>query len=458
MADYDLIIIGGGLSGLASGIRFSRFGGKVLILEQHFRPGGLNSYYKRQGYLLETGLHAMTNYAPPQEKHAPLNRLFRQLKLPRKKFSTHQQICSEINFPDQQLLFSNNRQLLIDQIAEKFPDCLDKFIGLIQKVSDFDAFLPRPWQSARAFLQAEIGNHQLEDMLLLPLMIYGNSEEHDMDLGQFIIMFQSIFLEGFFRPPETIKEFIAMLTDQYEKFGGEIRYRTSVASLVNIDSEVKAVRLENGEEISCDKVLSTIGTPGTASLIDWPINKDDYQGQLSFMESIFILPIETRPKITNDKTIIFYNSRPEFSYCRPVKAIDDSWGVICFPENFQGVKQGPEFQLRISNTANYQVWLDNPRGNYEQLKKESVEQASAVVSKIIGNFQENIVYHDCFTPLTIVRYTAKQAGAVYGSPVKIKDGRTPYGNLFIAGTDQGFLGIVGSMLSGVTIVNQHLLQ
>ncbi|RWX44456.1 hypothetical protein H206_01706 [Candidatus Electrothrix aarhusensis] len=39
----------------------------------------------------------------------------------------------------------------------------------------------------------------------------------------------------------------------------------------------------------------------------------------------------------------------------------------------------------------------------------------------------------------------------------IKSGRTPWSNLFIAGTDQGYLGIVGAMLSGVTIVNQHLL-
>ena len=43
------------------------------------------------------------------------------------------------------------------------------------------------------------------------------------------------------------------------------------------------------------------------------------------------------------------------------------------------------------------------------------------------------------------------------STVKVKDGRTNYDNLFLAGTDQGFLGIVGSMLSGVTIINQHIL-
>ena len=83
MADYQLIIIGGGLSGLAAGIRAARFGQKTLILEQHSLPGGLNSYYVRQGRLLETGLHAMTNCAAPRDKHAPLNRLFRQLGLSR---------------------------------------------------------------------------------------------------------------------------------------------------------------------------------------------------------------------------------------------------------------------------------------------------------------------------------------------------------------------------------------
>lgn len=71
MADYQLIIIGGGLSGLAAGIRAARFGLKTLILEQHSLPGGLNSYYYRHGFLLETGLHAMTNYAQAGDRHAP---------------------------------------------------------------------------------------------------------------------------------------------------------------------------------------------------------------------------------------------------------------------------------------------------------------------------------------------------------------------------------------------------
>ena len=63
-----------------------------------------------------------------------------------------------------------------------------------------------------------------------------------------------------------------------------------------------------------------------------------------------------------------------------------------------------------------------------------------------------------FTPRTIRRYTGHANGAIYGSPEKRRDGTTGLENLFLCGTDQGFLGIVGSLLSGVSIANAHLLR
>jgi phytoene dehydrogenase-like protein len=91
------------------------------------------------------------------------------------------------------------------------------------------------------------------------------------------------------------------------------------------------------------------------------------------------------------------------------------------------------------------------------MKKIWQERSLAKIGKMIGNFSQNIVYQDTFTPLTIEHFSGKTDGAVYGSPLKVKDGLTKYRNLLLAGTDQGFLGIVGAMLSGVTIVNQQIL-
>ena len=458
MADFQLVIIGGGLSGLAAGIRAARFGHKVLILEQHWQPGGLNSYYLRKGYLLETGLHAMTNFAPAGVKHAPLNRLFRQLKLSRKKFVTHEQLCSAIHFPDYSLCFSNNLEMLTEEIGREFPGSVDKFQQLVEQVRNYDPFALRPWASAREFVSGILDNHQLEDMLLLPLMVYGNSEEHDMDLGQFVIMFQAIFLEGFFRPGETIKELLDMLVDHYKEFGGELRYRAKVEKLTREGDRVTGVVLADGQEISCEAVLSTVGLPGTARLSGWDLDLAAHSGRMSFMETINMLPLKKKTDLKGDRTIIFYNTKNELNYSRPAEALDPSWGVICFPENFQGLPEADPFQVRITNAANYDIWKSADKEHYEQMKQQWSAQSAEIVGKIIGNYEQDVVYVNSFTPVTIERFTSKVWGAVYGSPIKAKDGKTPFANLFVAGTDQGYLGIVGSMLSGVTIVNQHLLQ
>jgi phytoene dehydrogenase-like protein len=456
-ADTQLLIIGGGLSGIAAGIRAARFGIDTLILEQHTIPGGLNSYYSRQGFLLETGLHAMTNFAERGNKKAPLNRLFRQLKLSRKKFVTHQQFTSKILFPQQFLEFSNDITLLQDTIAKVFPQSIDGFMSLVFAIDGIDPFADVPWQSTKEFLHSYLHDVLLEDMLLLPLMVYGNSEEHDMDLGQFVIMFRALFQEGFFRPDGTMKEFLWLLVDHYKAFGGQIRFKAKVSEVMRENSHVSGVILEDGSQITCDTVLSTIGTPGTSDLIGWPEKKADHVGQMSFVETISILPIQEREKMQTDHTIIFYNNHEHLVYCRPQMAIDPDWGVICFPENFHDLPEQNHFQVRVTNSASYKIWSDTPQAEYVELKRICQAQTEKTVSKIIGNYTQNRVYHDSFTPLTIERYTAKAEGAVYGSPIKNRNGETPYDNFFIAGTDQGFLGIVGAMLSGVTIVNQRVL-
>jgi len=458
VADYSLIIIGGGLSGLAAGIRFARFGGSVLILEKHAIPGGLNSYYFRKGFLLETGLHAMTNFAEPGDKRAPLNRLFRQLKFSRHDFITHEQFSSLIHFPaGNTLRFSNDFSLLQEEIASRFPAEIDGFNSLLAVVNGYDPFTPKAWISTRVMLARFLHDPLLIDMILLPLMVYGNSEEHDMDFPQFVIMFRSIYQEGFFRPDGTMKDFLALLVDKFTSYGGEIRYNSQVQSIGITDQQASHVKLAGGEAISCDAVISTVGAPGTFAMLSLNPQEEKYAGRMTFVESIYILPRQAKKEVKSDHTIIFYCLSDQLQYCQPVKPVDTSWGVICFPENFQGLPTSENFQIRITHAANYDLWKKASPLEYTAMKQEWGAKSREMSAKIIGNYEQNIVYEDSFTPITIERYTAKARGAVYGSPVKIKDGRTPCSNVFIAGTDQGFMGIVGSMLSGVSIVNQHIL-
>jgi phytoene dehydrogenase-like protein len=454
-----LLVIGGGLSGLAAAIRFARFNPGVLILEKHSRVGGLNSYYYRNNSLFETGLHAITNFAPPQDKSAPLNRLLRQLKLRRNDFTFHEQIKSEIFFANQETLsFSNDFDLLHHGIVTKFPHSAPGFTRLLQTISEYDPFQAAPFRSARTLLTATLNNPLLVDMLLCPLMFYGSSVENDMDLGQFVIMFRAIFLEGMFRPEGSIKDFLQILLKQYQEFGGKIRLQAPVARIIQEDRKVTGVELTDGEVIECDALLSTIGYEETlVCLTVPPVHKQ--RPRLGFVESIFRLPPDCKKKLSQDKTIIFYNTSEKFRYQRPENLVDYSSGVICFPGNFQGLDGRPYLEIRATHLADYASWksLAADRPAYLTAKIDTASQSKQALEKIIGNFRQDIVYEDTFTPLTIERFTAKKEGAIYGCPDKIKNGDIGYHNLFLAGTDQGFLGIVGSMLSGVSMVNQHIL-
>jgi phytoene dehydrogenase-like protein len=468
---YPLLIIGGGLSGLAAGIRFARFGQKVLILEKHSKIGGLNSYYYRKGRLLETGLHAISNFAPPEDKHAPLNRLLRQLKIPRRNLILREQYSSEILFPDRaSLCFSNDFNLLQDQITTRFPDSAKKFTEMVAELDQYDPFIPRPKTSARQFVSSFLQDKLLVEMLFCPLMFYGASQEDDMDLSQFVILFRAIFQEGFFRPEGTIKEFLDLLLTHYKSFGGEIELTGGVKEILAENNKVSGVRTAAGEVILCESLISTAGFPETKKLFPTSdtaatfssSDVDQLSGRLSFIESIYLLDKSACKNLPKDRTIIFFNLSEKFSYHRPDDAVDLNSGVICFPGNFQGNKEDDTVQLRVTHIANYDKWRhaynNDDKTLYPAMKTQWVEKSKKVIGKIIGNYSENIVYEDSFTPVTIERYTSRTQGAVYGSPEKIKDGKTNFENLYIAGTDQGYLGIVGSMLSGVTMVNQHILN
>ncbi len=454
-----LLIIGGGLSGLAAALRFARFLPDVLLLEKHSRIGGLNSYYYRNNRLFETGLHAITNYAPPKIKTAPLNRLLRQLKIKRKELDLHQQNQSEIRFLNQEsLLFSNDFSLFDSEIADKFPKSHQGFQNLLQIIDTYDPFNPLPFISARKVIQEQLNNELLTDMLLCPLMYYGSSIENDIDFGQFVIMFRAIFLEGMFRPGGTIKDLLDLLINHYKGHGGSIRTNAGVSRILYTGKTIHGVELDGGEEITCDYILSTIGSEETFALLDKPSDMESLP-RLGFVETIFEIKPETVLSHAHDRTIIFYNTADKFSYRKPEQLVDFSSGVICMPQNFENLPVSSFKEVRTTHLANYNQWkkLGGDTSSYKDAKNNTALTSLPVAEKILGNFSQNIVYRDTFTPLTIERFTGKKKGAIYGNPVKIKDGNIGYDNLFLAGTDQGFLGIVGSMLSGVSIVNQHIL-
>lgn len=448
------------MSGLAAGIRLAYYDKRVCIVERHHRVGGLNSFYNLGGRKFDVGLHAMTNYVPGSVKSAPLPKLLRQLKLKAEDFALRPQRMSVIKFPDKTLRFNNDFDFFVQEMVDKFPKQADSFLNLLKTIFEYDELnLYAKPVSAREVVTSIIRYPLLVDMIFCPLMFYGNAQENDMEFGQFVIMFKSIFCEGFARPRAGVRQILDVLVKKYKACGGELRMKCAVKSLKCTGSRVESVLLENGEALTAERILSSAGYVETMKLLTNHNSPDlnCHAGQLSFVEFIVVLSKEPA-EMGYNTTITFYNNSDTFNYRKPDRLVDVSSGVICCPNNFQFESPLPEGMLRITNLANFNLWNMLSDEEYKAQKTAWLETTLKEVVKFVPDFRDSIIFTDIFTPKTIHRFTGRINGAVYGTPNKIKTGSTHLDNLFICGTDQGFLGIVGAMLSGISMANLHVLQ
>ena len=476
---YDCIIIGAGLSGLAAGIRLAHFGKKVCICEQHSVAGGLNSYFTRKGIVLDSGLHAMTNFANARDsKSLPLLKLLRQLRIPHSSLDLREQNGSRIVFPDAELNFSNTFEQLECEVRKTFPGAIDDFIKFDNYIRDYDGLdVTAGYISARDVVTRFIDEPLLVEMIFCPMMYYGSAVEDDMDFAQFAIMYKSIFHEGFCRPAEGIKRVIELLQNRFIECGGKIvkrpgeisesgdavlSFNCKIKKILTNSGKVAAVELESGEILEADKILSSAGFAESVELVDQSSYTEKPEtGKMAFLETVLILnkPAST---FSCDTTITFFNQSANFAYRNPGSLINTQSGVVCVPDNFKFLEDDtpPHPQVRITMLANNKQWFELDDQLYKQKKQEAEIDAVRLAAQYTGiaSLSDNIVFTDIFTPKTIRRYTGHINGAIYGSPDKQKTGQTAINGLFLCGTDQGFLGITGAMLSGISMANMHILQ
>lgn len=456
------------MAGLGAGIRLAMYDKKVLILERHNAPGGLNSFYSQNGRKYDVGLHALTNFVPPSVKGTPLGRICRQLRIERDALDLCEQKGSRIAFPGIDLHFSNDFSLLESEIACEFPAAIDGFMRLVAHIKSFEYFDSRQSTvSARAVLQEYLAAAPLlQEMLLCPLQYYGCAKEHDMDWDQFVILFKSIYLEGFARPLEGVRRVIRVLLDRYRECGGYRRMKCGVAKMDVRDNRVTEITLDDGTVITATKIFSSIGRVETERLYtksESLSTSDPLVGPLSFCETITILDTPPADLFGCMDTIIFFNHSSHFHYAAPTHALcDDRSGVICVPNNYRYAagESLPEGIIRLTALASHTLWTQLSEAAYHDAKREWFDRLRKAAFAFIPGvttipLEKHTLATDMFTPRTIEKYTGHLGGAVYGSPEKVRDGRTDIENLFLCGTDQGMLGIIGALHSGISMANAY---
>lgn len=233
--------------------------------------------------------------------------------------------------------------------------------------------------------------------------------------------------------------------------------KTGVRRIEPLKAGGVRLELENGEEILARRVLSSAGKVETAGLLGAPPSE---AGRLGFVETLFC--VDDEPKSWGwDDAILFFSHRDNFSYREPSGLVDGTSGIVCCPSNFVGQEHPPEPMVRVTSLANYGQWkAEREKGEaaYVAAKAEFQRAQLDAVAPWFPELSRHVTFRDSFTPLTVERFTSHTNGAVYGAPQKSMTGETGTPGVYLCGTDQGYLGIVGAVLSGVVMANHWVLR
>jgi phytoene dehydrogenase-like protein len=272
---WDTVVIGSGPGGLTAALALARAGQRVLVLEQHYLPGGWTHSFSLEGYRFSPGVH----YVGDLGEGGALRRLyeglgvaedlefcemnqdgFDHLLISGERFDQpkglHRWIERlEIDFPHERAGIRRYFEIL-GQIAIEVRTC-DTMLGFPEVlalplraptlarwgVRTLDALLRSCIQDPmlRAVLSAQCGNHGLApSRVSLPL--HAAMAAH--------------YYDGGYYPRGGAKRIPQAFIKELRKHRGEIRMRTRVAKILVENGRVAGVETADGERIEAPCVIS----------------------------------------------------------------------------------------------------------------------------------------------------------------------------------------------------------
>ena len=117
--DYDAIIIGSGAGGLTAAVALAQAGKRVLVVEQHDRPGGWTHSFTLGGYRFSPGVH----YIGALEEGGGLRRIYEGLGVSRDLafVELNPDGYDHVIVGDQRVDFPKGRENLIERLKSQFP-------------------------------------------------------------------------------------------------------------------------------------------------------------------------------------------------------------------------------------------------------------------------------------------------------------------------------------------------
>jgi phytoene dehydrogenase-like protein len=431
MKNKKVLIIGGGIAGLCTGIYLRKSGFETEILEMHSMAGGLATAWKRNGYTFENCIHWLVGSKGGED----LNSTWKEvMDLHRLEFYSDP-IYQVIESGDTRLVIYRNVDRMEHEFLARAPEdalAIKEFAKLVRQLSSLK--LPggdNPFVRMISYIKATPYLWILRKYTRFSMAQYAVRFTHPLlkrffssalgDLSLLAIAFSLAWMTrgnaGY--PIGGSLKIIGLIEEQYKKLGGSIHFGAKVERIIVENGSAVGIILENGNRMMADAVVSAADIHTTLfHFLQGQYLTSQFEGvfknykpfpsyvQVSLgvgaelKDEPGLLSVSLENKIEIDpKTREDFVTFRIFNY-DPTLAPAGKTTVTCFLPTF-----------------NHEYWYllrETDKARYEKEKLRIAEAITSVFEERYPAVKGKIEVVDVATPATIIRYTGNWKGSMEG--------------------------------------------
>jgi phytoene dehydrogenase-like protein len=498
---YDVVVVGAGIGGITAAALLANKGLDVLVIEQHYLPGGVCSTVKRHDVCMDAGAALLFGWARDTEGGGNNPHVFVMNELEEEIDIIPHEALYRMHFTgNRSVTFWKDFNMYLKELSVAFPGKVEQFKGFYNeafKIYKMMTLTPMPMSPDT--VPKELGlkmllKHPITTMKMPKLMngslkdvLYKYVKDREVE-GLFDLLIASCYctsiaetplmlaaavvcnthIDGAFYPAGSPQMLPNKIEKAFEKKGGQILYRHMVEEILMKDNSAYGVRLDNGLEIRADKVISNSTIWNLYGKLIKPeyIAPERMKWAHNFVPTVGAVIVyitvkkEAIPPDTHsieafigDLTVLEKNN-----YFMYIPSIDDP--SIC-PEDMHSVSI-------LCSAGDYKwprPWEPEYKSDkYIKEKNLIAEKALSAIEKRFPKFRENIVTMDIASPSTTERFTLKNYGNIGGPKQTLGQhllnrlpARSEFKNLYCVGdsTPMGE-GVVSATASAVGAANMIL--
>ena len=431
MENRKVLIVGGGIAGLCTGVYLRRLGFDTEILEMHTISGGLATAWREGGFTFENCIHWLVGSKDGGQLNASWKEVF---DIGRLEFFEDPVFQVLEHGPDRIAIYRDPDRLEAELLAKAPEDAaaVREFVGLVRtmarlRMPEGDSFLRNigaylgyvpclPTLSRYGKLSMADYSRRFTNPLLRSFFSAGISE-----LSLLAVVFALAWMAqgnaGY--PIGGSLRMIGLIEDNYRKLGGRIRFKARVERILVENGRAVGVALHGGEELRADVVVSA--ADGHATIFDMLEGKFTDDRIRKIYETFKPFPSYVQVSLGVDAdlggepgTLVLLLDE-EIPVDPETKEDAVAFRVFNFDPTF--ARPGQTAVVCLLTTYNHEYWCglrEKDAARYEAEKERVAAAVTAVFESRFPKARGKIQVVDVATPATIVRYTGNWRGSMEG--------------------------------------------